>query len=161
MTISCTLNHQPITIKTPANRRAVQIFKVDCSLSSTEACCKDGTCGKCLALIDNKLVLSCLIPAFSLRNKQIITLEGLKQLEEYQDMKRAAEKSGLLVCHNCEALVMLTTQSILQGDIPPTRWDIIGAFTHYDCSCAGTETLINFVQEARTLRRRRKSVRRT
>ncbi len=159
MTLFFTLNHQPISVKAPANRRASEIFHTDLRIQSLDPCCHNGSCGKCMVLLDNKLVLSCLVPAFSLREKNVLTLEGLKQMEEYQDIKRAQEKMGIRVCNQCSSLVMLTTQSILQGDIPPTKWDIMGAFTHYNCSCSSIEALTDFVQEARAYRRGRRSAR--
>ncbi len=161
MNILFTLNGTEVSIKTPANRRASQVLQDHFQIQSMKTACSHGSCGNCIALVNEKLVLTCILPAFSLRDKRVTTVEGLKELDEYQDIKRAQEKLGLRVCPRCESMVMLTAQAILQGDISPTRWDIMSAFAHYSCSCSTMDSLVEFIQEARSYRRRRRSARRT
>ncbi len=161
MNISFTLNGSLVSIKTPANRRTSQVLQDHFQIQSIKTACAQGSCGNCIALINEKLVLTCILPAFSLRDKRVITVEGLTDLDEYQDIKRAQEKLGLRVCQRCESVVMLTAQSILQGGTAPTRWDIMSTFEHYSCSCSTMDSLVDFIQEARSQRRRRRSARRT
>ena len=63
-------------IVTP-NMTLAEVLREELGLTGTKESCQVGECGACTVLVDGKPVLSCSTLAIAVRDKEILTMEGL------------------------------------------------------------------------------------
>ena len=94
MTIGFILNGEDLVLQSGAENRLVDILRNNFGLLETKSDCYTGQCGACSIIFNGEVVKSCLIPAFKVRNSEIITIEGFSQTDEYQDIVLGFKEAG-------------------------------------------------------------------
>jgi carbon-monoxide dehydrogenase small subunit len=155
MTINFKLNGQEEKINVEPTTRLLDILREHYKLCGAKAGCLSGYCGACTVIFNNSIMPSCLIPAFSVRNSEIVTIEGFRQLDEYQDIAAGFEKAGCFCCEFCHAGKILITATLLAKKQPLTKEEILTAFDGIKCRCTDPAALVAGVQEAVEIRKRR------
>ncbi|HUX36949.1 MAG TPA: 2Fe-2S iron-sulfur cluster-binding protein [Rectinemataceae bacterium] len=155
MTITFILNGEDVSVRAASGDRLVDVLREDFGLLSAKADCRKGTCGKCLVLVDGRLVPSCMIPAFKIRGREVVTLEGYVQTMEYEDLRKGIEEAGLETCGFCESGLILALGSLLESSARPTREEILETISSVQCRCTDPETTISAALAAADHRSRR------
>ena len=158
MTIGFILNGEDVVVSTDAGTRLVDILRGTFNLLGTKAGCYTGKCGTCSILFNGDQVKSCLIPAFKIRDCEIITIEGFSQTDEYQDIIRAYAETGVDNCGFCNTGKILATEALLiknTRNLQPSKAEILAAFHGIKCRCTDPEGLVQVVTAAIEHRKRR------
>ena len=155
MTIGFILNGEDLVLETSAETRLVDILRNNFSLLGTKAGCYTGQCGSCSVIFNELVVKACLVPAFKVRNSEIVTIEGFSQTDEYQDIIRGFMETGLENCGFCNTGKIMTTEALLAKNRNPSREEILSAFKGIKCRCTEPEELVQAVMKAAEYRRRR------
>ena len=155
MTIGFILNGEDVIVKTNAENRLVDILRQTFNLSGTRKGCYLGTCGACSVIFNGEVVKSCLIPAFKIRDSEIITIEGFSQSDEYQDIIRGFAEAGVLNCGFCNTGKIMAAEALLGKNQSPEETDILKAFNGIKCRCTDSESLVQGVLIAAEIRRQR------
>ncbi|HUX41019.1 MAG TPA: 2Fe-2S iron-sulfur cluster-binding protein [Rectinemataceae bacterium] len=155
MTITFILNGEDVSVRATSGDRLVDILREDFGLLAAKADCRKGTCGKCLVLLDGKLVPSCMVPAFKIRGREVITFEGFVQTVEYEDIRQGVEEAGLETCGFCESGLLLALGSLLESSARPSREEVLEAISSVQCRCTDPETTITAALSAADRRARR------
>ena len=155
MTMSFILNGEDVEVDTIMENRLVDILRNTFNLLGTKTGCYTGTCGTCSIIFNGKVVKSCLIPAYKIRNCEIITIEGFSQTNEYSDIIQGFSETGLVNCNFCHTSKILATDVLLNRNIQPSRSEILAAFQGIRCRCTEPEELVQGVTAVCELRRRR------
>ena len=155
MTIGFILNGEDVIARTGAEIRLVDILRNTFNLMGTKAGCCCGNCGACSVIFNGDVAKACLIPAFKIGNREIITIEGFTQTDEYQDIIGAFTESGLESCGFCDTGKILATEALLNRIPQPSKNEILVAFQGIRCRCTDPEGLIRVVTAAAEYRRRR------
>jgi carbon-monoxide dehydrogenase small subunit len=157
MTIKFKLNGSDEEIKVEPTTRLLDILRSHYKLMGAKAGCLSGFCGSCIVTLNGAIVSSCLIPALSVRGSEIITIEGFRQLDEYQDIAQGFEKAHCTCCENCAAGKILITDILLAKNRPfaLTKEALLAAFDGIKCRCTDPVTLETGVREAAEIRKRR------
>jgi len=155
MTVGFILNGEDVVVQAGADRRLLDILRDTFKLFGSKASCRVGRCGSCSVILNGKLVPSCLIPAFSVRGGEVITIEGFMQTDEYLDIAAGFARSGVEMCGFCESAKILATEALLDKSPRPTREEILSAFDGVLCRCTGPRTLAEGVAAASDARQRR------
>ena len=155
MTISFILNGEDVVVQTNAEIRLVDILRDTFNLMETKAGCYTGNCGACSIFLNGELVKACLIPAFKIRNSEIITIEGFSQTDEYQDILRAFTEAGVESCGFCNTGKILALEALLSRNLQPSKDEILDAFYGVRCRCTDPDGLIRVVTAAIEYRSRR------
>ena len=74
--------------------------------------CDAGDCGACTVWLDGVPVHSCLIPAFRAADRQVTTIEGLKQDGKLHPMQQAFLDAQAFQCGFCTAGMIMTAASL-------------------------------------------------
>ncbi|MDR3173648.1 MAG: aldehyde oxidoreductase, partial [Treponema sp.] len=101
------------------------------------------------------IVQSCLIPAFSIRGSEIITIEGFSQTDEYQDIVEGFSRAGLESCAICGNGKILVAEALLEQKRRPERAEILNAYQGIRCRCTDPDTLVDALQLVAEIRVRR------
>ena len=155
MTIGFILNGEDVTVRTYADNRLVDILREVFNLLGTKTGCRSGKCGTCSVIFNGDVVKSCMIPAFKIRNSEIITIEGFSQTVEYQDIATGLDEAEVENCGFCHTGKILTAEALLAKNPRPSREEILAAFQGIKCRCTEPEELVQGITAATEYRRRR------
>jgi carbon-monoxide dehydrogenase small subunit len=155
MTISFILNGEDVVIRTEANVRLIDILRFNFKLMRTKTGCLTGKCGFCAVFFNGHVSHACLIPAFRIRDSEVITIEGFSLTAEYQDIITGFDNVGLMGCGYCETAKILNTEALLERNRRPTRQEILDAFVGIICRCTDPEELVESIEKIVETRQRR------
>lgn len=155
MTISFILNGEDVTIQAGTDERLIDILRDRFNLMMAKPGCRLGRCGTCSVIFNGKLVASCMVPAFSIRGGEVITMEGFSQTDEYQDIVGGFALAEMETCGYCDNAKIFACETLL-GNIPrPGKEDIQEAFEGIMCRCTNPQTLCEAVERAADIRQKR------
>ncbi|MCL2381433.1 MAG: 2Fe-2S iron-sulfur cluster-binding protein [Treponema sp.] len=155
MTIGFILNGENVTVQAAAATRLVDVLRGTLRLPGTRAGCCAGTCGACSVIFNGEVVKSCLVPAFKLRDSEIVTIEGFSQTDDYQDIIHGFAEAKAECCGFCDAGKILTIEALLNRNHRPQREEIIAGLNGIKCRCTDPEGLVQAVMAAVEHRRKR------
>jgi carbon-monoxide dehydrogenase small subunit len=155
MNINFILNGEDVAIDVEAEQRLIDILRLSLNLAGAKTGCYTGRCGLCSVILNNEVVKSCLVPAFKIGGCEIVTIEGLSQTDEYQDIVHGLDSAGIENCGYCDAGKILTIEALLAKNPSPGSRDILTALKGIKCRCTEPESLIEGVQLIAENRQRR------
>ena len=159
MTVTFNLNGERVQVKTPPLKTLVDILKDNLGLHGTKSGCRTGECGACLVIMDGELVSSCLIPAFRLENRRIMTIEGMAKERIYSDLEKALSEEDLFRCEFCKSGILMAIMYLLERKKGLREQDIRAGLSGNFCHCAGYAGLVEAVKNVSSIRRSRGKVR--
>ena len=138
-----TLNGAAANIDAPPMKRLLDVLREECGLTGTKEGCGEGECGACTVLVDNVLVVSCLVPFAQVEGAEVRTIEGLGDHHALQHhfMNEAGAQCGICT----PGMIMVASQ------LPPnaTLDDIRVALAGNLCRCTGYEAIYRAIHAAR------------
>ena len=155
MKITFTLNGAEVIVSSAPGKRLLTVLKEDFHLPSLKGNCLQGRCGFCSVFVNDELVPSCLVPLFAVFKKDVVTLEGFRDREEYKDIEKGFLHTGVVPCPSCAAAKILTAHKLLRDDPNPHENTIRKAFSGINCRCTVPSALVEGVKAASNYRRLR------
>jgi len=110
--------------------------------------CRQGQCGACVVLVDNKPVNSCLYPAFRAEGRKITTSEGLGKPNNLHPIQQAFLDTGAVQCGYCTPGMVLSAKSLIDNNPSPSENDIKLALDGNLCRCTGYVKIVSAVKLA-------------
>ncbi len=156
MIIDVTVNGVQRHLKSRSGDRLVDMLRKELRLSSLNADCLQGRCGKCLVFMDGRIVHSCLIPAFKARGGTILTFEEIAKNPEVNDIEKAFHATHTQPCPFCHTAKTMVIFDLLSRVPLPSEEDIVEALDMVSCPCGDPIGLIQTVKLAAELRNKRK-----
>lgn len=129
----------------PVWKTLLEVLREDLGLTGTKHGCELGECGACTVLIDGALVLSCLVLAVEVGDRDITTIEGLAD-GALHPVQQAFVDSGALQCGYCTPGFVLAAVALLDHNASPTRAEIADALSGNLCRCTGYQRIIDAVE---------------
>jgi carbon-monoxide dehydrogenase small subunit len=155
VTIGFILNGEDVVVRAEADTRLINILRGHFGLLGAKAGCLAGKCGACSVIFNGEVAKACLIPAFRIRESEVITIEGFSQTDEYQDIITGFLKTGLETCEFCLTGKVLSAEALLERKSRPRREDILAAFDGVRCRCTNPENLVEALTAIAEIRQRR------
>lgn len=148
MNIEFTLNGNLHKATISSAERAVDVLVKQCNISSISANCLSGKCGSCLILLDGNPVYSCIMPAFSLRDRSVETLESFQKTKEFAILSAEFQREGIDMCCAGENATLLLALHLVRKSVTPSEEDIREAMANAFCDCITPENFIKALQNA-------------
>lgn len=125
----------------------LRVLREKFALTGAKPGCENGDCGACTVLLDNKPVKSCMILAIEVGNREIITVEGLKDTE----IQQAFLEDGGFQCGYCTSGFLINAYALLEehpdaDDARKEEW-----LKSNLCRCTGYEGIKNSVNKAQEM----------
>ena len=118
--ICFTLNGKPIEVKAKPNATLLDVLRYKLRLTGTKKGCNRGNCGACTVLLDGKPVYSCLILVPKVRNREVLTIEGLGDPENLHPLQEAFIRHSAAQCGYCTPGMLLSAKALLDETPDPT-----------------------------------------
>ena len=147
-TISFKLNDKPTRLQVDGDRTLLWVLRTDLGLTGTKFGCGEGHCGSCTVLVDGVAVRSCLLKTKNVRDKAVVTIEGLAKEGKLHPLQQAFIDHDALQCAFCTPGMVLTSAALLASNPRPTREQIIRGMENNFCRCGAHNRIVDAIQSA-------------
>jgi carbon-monoxide dehydrogenase small subunit len=139
-------------IVTP-NMTLADVLREELGLTGTKESCQVGECGACTVLVDGKPMLSCSTLAIAVRDKDILTIEGLAANGgggpgSLHPIQQAFVDHGAIQCGFCSPGMILMAKALLDENPRPTREEVQEGLGGNLCRCTGYVKIVDAVLAA-------------
>jgi len=139
------LNGQWTEVEVEPDRTLLEVLRGPLRLSGTKEGCGEGDCGACTVVIGAaeatgvryRAVTSCLVPAWSVAGRLVITVEGLGSPGSLHPVQRALLQSHAVQCGFCTPGVVMSLLGLFLDTPAPSDEDIRAALEGNLCRCTG------------------------
>ncbi|MFC1746338.1 selenium-dependent xanthine dehydrogenase [Candidatus Riflebacteria bacterium] len=121
-------------------------------ISPKDGCSKQGTCGACSVQLEDRAVLSCVLPMKKVEGKTITTIEGWNDRQKGVFARAFLEKGGVQ-CGFCTPGIVVQAKVLLDKNPNPSREDIIKNLDKNICRCTGYKKIVESIKFAAKLMR--------
>ncbi len=149
VTVSMTINGQPITRTVDARTLLVHFIREHARLTGTHIGCDTSNCGACSVMIDGESAKSCTLLAVQADGCSITTIEGVSG--PYKGL--SAVQEGFRQCHGlqcgyCTPGMIMAATSLLQEIPDPSPEQIRHGLEGNLCRCTGYQMIVESVRWA-------------
>jgi len=153
MTAVLRINGENRTVAFPVHHTLLEVLREECGLTGTKHGCELGECGACAVLVDGEPVLSCLMLAAQVQDKNIETVEGLQHNNELHPLQTAFADLGAAQCGYCIPGILVTAKALLEREPDPSDEQIREALSGNLCRCTGYNRIVLAVRWAAAMAR--------
>ena len=149
------VNGKDYSIRVPARRNLADALREDCGLTGTHLGCEHGVCGACTVLVDGKPVRACLMFAVQAQGKEIRTVEGLANGENFHPLQQAFWDHHGLQCGFCTPGFLMLAAGVLEAEPDISDEDLKHVLSSNLCRCTGYQNILKAVRAAAAEMRKR------
>ena len=132
---SIKINGLQQVLRVSPQRPLIDVLRHNLGLTATRLGCGLGQCGSCTVIINQRPALACQTPMWSLQEHEVITLEGLSQLDPTQALQQAFLQHQAVQCGFCTSGMLMRAQALLLANPQPSADDIAKALHDNLCRC--------------------------
>ena len=143
-----TVNGKNISVEAEPNTPFIYILRNDLKLKGTKCGCGLEQCGACLVISDGEAVYSCSTPISDFNDKNIITIEGISNLEELHPIQKAFVEERAAQCGYCIPGVIISSKVLLDNNPRPNEDAVREALSRNLCRCGTHNSIIKAVLKA-------------
>ncbi|MEA4871137.1 MAG: (2Fe-2S)-binding protein [Christensenella sp.] len=143
-----TVNGERVLLDVPGGSRLIDILRDTLGLMGTKEGCGVGECGACTVIVNGKAVCSCITLAAGLNGANIITIEGVSQNGELDEIQQAILDHHALQCGFCTPGIVMSAKALLDRNPTPTTEEIQEAIAGNLCRCTGYQQVIDAIADA-------------
>ncbi|GAB6874498.1 (2Fe-2S)-binding protein [Halomonas shantousis] len=148
LTMTLRVNGEAREIEADAETPLLYVLRNDLELRGPKFGCGLGECGACTVLIDGRPLRSCVIPAGSVREREIVTLEGLGTPEHPHPLQQAFIDEQAAQCAYCINGMIMTAKALLERNAAPSDAEIKQALAANLCGCGTHLRIVRAVRRA-------------
>jgi nicotinate dehydrogenase subunit A len=144
--ISLKVNGKSRAVEADPSTPLLYVLRDNLELHGPRFGCGLGQCGACTVLMDGNSVRSCMIPASSAQNKNIVTLEGLGSVAHPHAIQAAFVEEQAAQCGFCMNGMVMGAKALLDKNPHPTVAEIKKSLNSYICRCGTHLRVIRAIQ---------------
>jgi aerobic-type carbon monoxide dehydrogenase small subunit (CoxS/CutS family) len=148
LSIAFTLNGRPQEIEVEPHELLLDVIRERLGLTGAKRSCDVQVCGACTLLVDGRPVSACTMLAFEIRDRSVLTIEGLADDGKLHPLQQAFIEHGGFQCGFCTPGMILAAKALLDENPSPTE-DELKHFMHGNiCRCTGYKKIIESIMAA-------------
>jgi aerobic carbon-monoxide dehydrogenase small subunit len=146
--LTFTLNGRPVSMHVEPQELLLDVLRERLGLTGAKRSCDVQVCGTCTVLLDNEPISSCCTLAADVAGRDVLTIEGLAELEEFHALEQAFVRHAALQCGFCTPGMLLTVKALLDaGELHPDDEDLKHSLSGNLCRCTGYRGILEAVRE--------------
>ncbi|MGK6351327.1 (2Fe-2S)-binding protein [Parapedobacter sp. DT-150] len=142
------VNGHEYRIDVPDNASLLDTLRIQLKLTGAKYGCGEGVCGACRVLIDGHAVPSCITPAVSVQNKEIVTIEGLEKDGQLHPVQQAFLDEDAFQCAYCSSGMIISAVALKNQNPKPNQQEIINAMQVNICRCCVYPRIMKAISNA-------------
>jgi len=147
--ISFDLNGKPIEVECEAQETLAEVLRDRLNLTGTKVSCEVQVCGACTVLVDGLPVSACTHLAYEVRDKRVLTIEGLERADgTLHPIQQAFIDEFAFQCGFCTPGMIMAAKTLLDENATPTEDEIIHHMDGNICRCTGYVSIVKAIQRA-------------
>jgi aerobic-type carbon monoxide dehydrogenase small subunit (CoxS/CutS family) len=149
------VNGQPRRVDVMKQETLAMTLRYKLGLTGTKLGCDRSECGACTVLIDDVPHYSCSILTHTVRNKRVVTIEGLESADgKLHPVQQAVVDEQGFQCAFCMSGFVMAAVGYLKTNPNPTREQLAHGISGNLCRCADYNKILNaFMRGAEYSRR--------
>jgi nicotinate dehydrogenase subunit A len=124
------------------------VLRNDLGLVGSRFGCGTGQCGACFVMVDGKAMPSCDTPLWSVKDKSVVTVEGLGKNGELHPVQKALLAEQAAQCAYCISGIAVTAAAFLENNPSPSEAEIRNALDRNLCRCGAHNRIVRAVLRA-------------
>ncbi len=145
-TIRFTLNGEPVTVESEADRKLLWVLRTDLEKTGAKYGCGAGICGSCTVIVDGAPVRSCIVNVDYVQGKSVTTIEGLAADGDLHPLQQEFYERGAYQCGYCTPGMIMNAYGLLQDNPRPTREEIVEGMESNLCRCSAYKRIIEAIE---------------
>jgi len=125
-----------------------ELLREQLDFTGTKRSCGVGQCGSCTVLVDGNPTLACSTLAVAVRDKEILTIEGLTRGTQLHPLQQAFIDQGAIQCGFCTPGMIMMAKALLDANPDPSRQEVKEALGGNLCRCTGYVKIVDAVLSA-------------
>lgn len=142
------VNDRPFELLTAPNVTLAELLRGQLDLTGTKCACGVGECGSCTVLVEAKPMLACSTLVLAVREKNILTIEGLAKRDGLHPIQQALIDHGAIQCGFCTPGMILTAKVLLDENPNPTEKEVREGIGGNLCRCTGYVKIVDGIMAA-------------
>lgn len=153
--MTLTVNGQQRPVDVMKQETLAMTLRYKLGLTGTKLGCDRSECGACTVLIDDVPHYSCSVLTHTVRNKKVITVEGLESADgKLHPVQQAIVDEQGFQCAFCMSGFIMATVGFLKTNPNPSREELAHGISGNLCRCADYNKILNaMMRGAENLRR--------
>ncbi len=144
-TLKVTINGEQVVSRIDPGMTLQKFLHDQLGMTGTKEGCGSGLCGCCTVMVDGKAVKSCLILALQVRDKSVLTIEGLADEETLDPIQTAFIENGAIQCGYCSPGMIMSSKGLLTENPNPSESEVRHALSGNLCRCTGYHKIVKAV----------------
>lgn len=126
----------------PAQELLLDTLRDRLGLTGAKRSCDVQVCGTCTVLVDNEPVSGCTYLTADADGREVLTIEGFAQSEEFAEFERAFAQRAAVQCGFCTSGFVLTLKALRDAGELRDRDDAIAGLDGNVCRCTGYKSIV-------------------
>jgi aerobic-type carbon monoxide dehydrogenase small subunit (CoxS/CutS family) len=147
-TVRFTLNGKPASVTVDSDRLLLWVLRTDFRLTGTKYGCGESFCGACTVIVNGDAVRSCQTPVKEIRDKEVVTIEGLAGKGGLHPVQKAFMEHDALQCGYCTPGMIMNAYAFLRKNPKPSAAQIVEGMDDNLCRCGAHNRIIQAIQAA-------------
>lgn len=142
------LNGRAITLDADDRRTLLWALRNDLGLTGAKYGCGEAICGACTVVVDGSAVRACTTPLRKVKDRHVITIEGLADGERLHPLQQAFVDHGAFQCGYCTSGMLLQAYALLRKHPRPSRAEIVAGMEPMLCRCGAHQRIVAAIEAA-------------
>jgi aerobic carbon-monoxide dehydrogenase small subunit len=146
--VSFTLNGRLQELEVEPHELLLDVVRERLGLTGAKRSCDVQVCGACTLLVDGRPVSACTTLAFEVRDRSVLTIEGLAEDGKLHPLQEAFIEHGGFQCGFCTPGMILAAKALLDENSKPTEVELKHFMHGNICRCTGYKKIIESIMAA-------------
>jgi aerobic carbon-monoxide dehydrogenase small subunit len=149
LAIRARINGRDTALTFEPQETLAEVLRERLHLTGTKVSCDVQVCGACTVLVDGLPVSACTYLAYEVRDREVLTIEGLaRSKEELHPLQQAFIAENGFQCGFCTPGMILAAKSLLDTNPQADEEQILEYMEGNLCRCTGYRPIVAAIKRA-------------